>query len=397
MMPGLRARRSGLALHPAFYIASWIFFSNITILFNKWLIDDAGFPVILTWWHMTFATMATQVLARTTSLLDGRHKVKMTSRLYVRVIVPIGLLYCGSLVSSTLVYLYLSVPFIQMLKAAAPVVTLLVGWLWGVEHPTLATFGKVLLIVVGVVMASAGEIHFSWPGFFYQVAGILFESLRVIMIQTLVSGEGLNMDPLVSLYYYAPVCAVANSVLALVSGWDSFEWSHVVEVGFGVLLLNALVAFLLNVSSVLLIGKTSGLVLVLTGIFKNILLVVVAVVIWGTPVTPLQMLGYGIALFGLLLYQSGWQDINQSLRAGITWAGGFSRFKLLAQKPLLVVASLLIALLLVYVWSMREQLHASSPHATGPVREADHLSDSWLTWLHANGQLRSGREAGAGR
>lgn len=29
--------------HPAFYIASWIFFSNLTILFNKWLIDSAGF------------------------------------------------------------------------------------------------------------------------------------------------------------------------------------------------------------------------------------------------------------------------------------------------------------------------------------------------------------------
>lgn len=29
--------------HPGFYIASWIFFSNLTILFNKWIIDTAGF------------------------------------------------------------------------------------------------------------------------------------------------------------------------------------------------------------------------------------------------------------------------------------------------------------------------------------------------------------------
>lgn len=32
-----------LSLHPSFYILSWIFFSNCTILFNKWLIDNAGF------------------------------------------------------------------------------------------------------------------------------------------------------------------------------------------------------------------------------------------------------------------------------------------------------------------------------------------------------------------
>lgn len=37
-------RPSGVgSTHPAFYIACWIFFSNLTILFNKWLIDTAGF------------------------------------------------------------------------------------------------------------------------------------------------------------------------------------------------------------------------------------------------------------------------------------------------------------------------------------------------------------------
>lgn len=34
---------NGSSAHPAFYITCWIFFSNLTILFNKWLIDTAGF------------------------------------------------------------------------------------------------------------------------------------------------------------------------------------------------------------------------------------------------------------------------------------------------------------------------------------------------------------------
>jgi hypothetical protein len=112
--------RRGLSLHPAFYVASWIFFSNITILFNKYLIDDAGFryPVTLTFWHMVFASLATQVLARTTTLLDGRRNIKMTRGFYMRAVVPIGLLYSGSMVCSNLVYLYLNVAFIQMLKVS---------------------------------------------------------------------------------------------------------------------------------------------------------------------------------------------------------------------------------------------------------------------------------------
>lgn len=65
---------------------------------------------------MMFATAATQLLARTTRMLDSRHAVHMNRRAYVRAVVPIGVLYSASMVCSTLVYLYLSVPFIQMLK-----------------------------------------------------------------------------------------------------------------------------------------------------------------------------------------------------------------------------------------------------------------------------------------
>lgn len=72
--------------------------------------------VFLTFWHMTFSSIATQILARTTRLLDGRKNVEMTGRMYLRIIVPIGLFYTGSLVCSNLTYLYISVAFIQMLK-----------------------------------------------------------------------------------------------------------------------------------------------------------------------------------------------------------------------------------------------------------------------------------------
>ena len=58
----------------------------------------------------------TQILARTTTLLDGRKKVKMTGRIYLRAIVPIGFFFSLSLICGNKAYLYLSVAFIQMLK-----------------------------------------------------------------------------------------------------------------------------------------------------------------------------------------------------------------------------------------------------------------------------------------
>jgi drug/metabolite transporter (DMT)-like permease len=209
--------------------------------------------VILTCWHLIFATIATQVLARTTKLLDGRKNVKMTGRLYLRAIVPIGLLYSASLVCSNMVYLYLSVAFIQMLKAAAPVAVLLTAWAWGVEEPSLKRFLNIMLIVAGVALASFGEIDFSMAGFLFQLGGIVFEAIRLIMIQVLLAGETQKMDPLVSLYYYAPVCAVMNIIIAIGSEANSFDPADVAKAGYTLLLLNAMVAFMLNVSSVFLV------------------------------------------------------------------------------------------------------------------------------------------------
>ena len=177
----------------------------------------------------------------------------MTGSLYLRAIVPIGLLYSASLVCSNLTYLYLSVAFIQMLKSAAPVAVLFVSWAWGVEHPDLRRVLTVFGIVAGVAIASVGEIDFSFAGFFFQVGGIVFEAMRIVMIQILLAGDGQKMDPLVSLYYYAPVCAVMNFLVAAAYEARSFNFADLEKTGFTVLILNASVAFLLNVSSVFLV------------------------------------------------------------------------------------------------------------------------------------------------
>lgn len=76
----------------------------------------SDFPIFLTTWHLIFATVMTQILARFTTILDSRKKVPMTSKVYLRAIVPIGLFFSLSLICGNQAYLYLSVSFIQMLK-----------------------------------------------------------------------------------------------------------------------------------------------------------------------------------------------------------------------------------------------------------------------------------------
>lgn len=199
----------------------------------------------------------TQLLARYTTYLDGRKTVKMTGRVYLRAIVPIGVFFSLSLICSNLTYLYLSVAFIQMLKATTPVAVLLAGWALGVSQPSLKTFLNVSAIVVGVIIASIGEIKFDIIGFIYQMAGVAFEAIRLTMVQRLLSSAEYKMDPLVSLYYFAPVCAAMNLVVALFWEVPKISMAEVYNVGLLTFLLNGLVAFGLNVSVVMLVSFTT--------------------------------------------------------------------------------------------------------------------------------------------
>ncbi|KAF5018131.1 hypothetical protein F66182_9903, partial [Fusarium sp. NRRL 66182] len=246
------AAKTAPALHPAVYIASWIALSSGVIIFNKWILHTAGFgfPLFLTTWHLFFATVMTQLLARFTTALDSRHKVPMNRNVYMRAIVPIGIFFSLSLIFGNLVYLYLSVSFIQMLKATNSVATLIATWALGVAPVRLETLGNVSVIVVGVVIASIGEIKFSLIGFIYQVFATVFESVRLVMVQRLLSSAEFKMDPLVSLYYFAPACFIMNGVATLFFEIPRMTMHDIYSVGVWNLVANASVAFALNVAVV---------------------------------------------------------------------------------------------------------------------------------------------------
>lgn len=130
---------------------------------------------------------------------------------------------------------------------------LLAGWGLAIDKPNLKILGNVSFIVIGVIVASYGEIAFNLTGFIYQVVGIVFEAIRLVMVQQLLSSAEYKMDPLVSLYYFAPVCAAMNFVMYVIFEGSSLGLSHIARVGLLTLLGNAMVAFCLNVSVVFLV------------------------------------------------------------------------------------------------------------------------------------------------
>lgn len=203
-----------------------------------------------------------------------------------------------------------------MLKAFNPVGILLISFAFKLQEPNARLLAIVLMISLGCALAAYGEVHFELIGFVCQCAAIVFEASRLVMIQILL--HGMKMDPLVSLHYFAPVCAVINAVIMpFIEGFAPFRDLH--KVGILVLLSNAGIAFALNVAAVFLISVGSGLILTLAGVLKDIvsvaeagptahrgsspkcwnsnadlqLLISASVIAFGTQITAIQVLGYG--------------------------------------------------------------------------------------------------------
>jgi len=188
-----------------------------------------------------------------------------------------------------------------MLKAFTPVAILLISWTTRIQDPNKKLAVIVLMISIGVALSSRGELHFNLFGFLTQAAAVCFEASRLVMIQILL--HNLKMDPLVSLHYYAPVCALINLlIIPFTEGLEPFY--QLKDLGAVVLVSNAAVAFLLNVAAVFLVGVASSLVLTLSGVFKDILLIIGSVIFFGEQVTPMQVFGYSIALGGLVLFKT---------------------------------------------------------------------------------------------
>lgn len=135
-------------------------------------------------------------------------------------------------------------------------IVLFATWSFGLASPCWRTWFNVAVIVVGVMMTAFGELQFAVAGFVFQLTGRFFESFRLAMVEVLLSDSSTKMNPLVSLYYFAPVCALMIGLVAAVAELPRITIEDIERAGLGLLVASAAVAFLLNAAGVLLVSET---------------------------------------------------------------------------------------------------------------------------------------------
>ncbi|CAK9145274.1 unnamed protein product [Ilex paraguariensis] len=228
--------------------------------------------------------------------------VKMTFEIYVTCVVPISAFFASSLWFGNTAYLFISVAFIQMLKALMPVATFAVAVICGTEKLRCDLFLNMVLVSVGVVVSSYGEIHFNIVGTVYQVTGIFAEALRLVLTQVLLQKKGLTLNPITSLYYIAPCSFVFLFVPWYLLEKPGMEVSQI-QFNLWIFFSNALCALALNFSIFLVIGRTGAVTVRVAGVLKDWILIALSSMIFPeSTITTLNIVGYAIALCGVVMY-----------------------------------------------------------------------------------------------
>ncbi|KAL4439240.1 hypothetical protein ABPG77_004142 [Micractinium sp. CCAP 211/92] len=297
---------------------AWMSVSSGLILLNKDLLSHGfHYPMALSGLGMAFSGTASYVCCRVLRIVDAKRS--MTPRFYATKILPVGLFMALTLHFGNLVYLYLTVAFIQMLKAFTPIITMLSLFVARLETPSRRLIASVSFIALGTALASAGEVNLNAAGVVIMMLSECFESIRLVMTQLLLTG--LRFHPIEGLMYLAPACT-----FWLALGSLALEFRPMLESGaFGLMaerplkfLAAAVMGFLVNSLAYIVIQSASSLTLKVLGTVKNALVVCLGIALLSEKVTLLQGVGYTISVGAFFVYQRiKMQQIRQEQVASV--------------------------------------------------------------------------------
>ncbi|XP_057462110.1 UDP-URONIC ACID TRANSPORTER 1-like [Actinidia eriantha] len=293
----------------ALFITSLIilwYSSNIgVLLLNKFLLSIYGFrfPIFLTMCHMS-ACAALSYLSIAFLKVVPLQRIKSGSQLLR--ISTLSVVFCGSVVGGNISLRYLPVSFNQAVGATTPFFTAVFAYLMTFKREAWLTYGALVPVVAGVVIASGGEPNFHLFGFIMCISATAARAFKSVLQGILLSSEGEKLNSMNLLLYMSPIAVLILLPATLVMEPDVLE----VTLSLGLehklmwvlLSVNSVAAYLANLSNFLVTKHTSALTLQVLGNAKGAVAVVISVLLFQNPVTFIGIGGYTMTVMGVIAY-----------------------------------------------------------------------------------------------
>ncbi|KAJ1418824.1 triose-phosphate transporter family-domain-containing protein [Ochromonadaceae sp. CCMP2298] len=282
----------------------YLFVGLALILLNKMILSHLNFPYPI--FLSSLGLIASTLFARVVVLLGYAklsRKEAVEGALWYKRVLPVGFAHAATLSLGNMVYLFLDVSFIQMLKSFTPVIIILFGYLANVDIPSMPVVYSVLVITAGITATCTFRPEFHVLGITIMFLSEVTEAARLILTQFLL--QQLKFSTVESLYVLAPASAFWLMLASVV-----FELPAMLEKDALSIFANNLPTFLMassmgvvvNFMSFSVIQSTNSLTLKMLGTLRNIVTIVVGVLFYRERLALSEVGGYSVALVGFVSY-----------------------------------------------------------------------------------------------
>lgn len=269
--------------------------SSIGIVFmNKVVFQICGFKygTLLTFIHFVFTFLGLE-LCRQMGIFT-RKPVSLQS------VLPLCVSFCGFVALTNLSLVYNSVGFYQLVKVLTTPLIVIIQTFFYNETFSLKIKLALLLTCVGVAVATVTDSQANFIGTVVALSALLITSMYQIWVGT--KQKELECNSYQLLYWQAPISAVL--LIPLVPLFDDLSTLKQIP-DFNTCLAitaSAILAFVVNLSIFLVIGKTSPVTYNVLGHFKLTVILTMGFVVFGSPVDARNVAGILLTLSGVFWY-----------------------------------------------------------------------------------------------
>lgn len=189
-----------------------------------------------------------------------------------------------------------TIPFHQVLRATTPAFTVAIYRICFSRNYSFDTYVSLVPVILGVGLATYGDYYATTMGFFMTLLGATLAAVKTVVTNRMQTA-GLHFSAIELLYHLSPLAILQSICMAYYTGELGaidkflFEPGNLSAKPLIILLINALMAFGLNVASFTANKKAGALTITVAANVKQILTVLLGVIFWHLKVGSINAFG----------------------------------------------------------------------------------------------------------
>jgi solute carrier family 35 protein E4 len=199
---------------------------------------------------------------------------------------------------------HVEVSFAMTIGATAPLFTVIISAIVLAKQYSRFVYMSLVPIIVGMLMASKGEMHFDMVGFTCCTIGVIFRAVKSVIQQLILTDEKEKLNSIELLYYMSQPCILINGVWALAAESQDVIIDPVTyQTETAILyIITCCLAVSMNITTFLVTFLTSAVTLQILGQIKVVATILLSLVLFHNSMSLMGGFGCMLTISGAAAY-----------------------------------------------------------------------------------------------